>query len=147
MSPLHPCHQQGPAPSPYRGRPLSSRIASPTSSVSDRSHSKSPKATYASKAATKPADTLARAQELLQLAPSHDLLEAIKMAKTLPIKGQPSTCSSRKTATIQGSQASSCVISVPTLVHQGIVKKRQRNTPPFMTCPANSSPHQWIDVT
>ena len=76
---------------------------------------------YANKAAMKPSNMLARAQEILQVAPSLDLLKAIRMAETLPIKGQPTAHSSRKTVTIQGSHVSSCIIAVPTLVHQGVV--------------------------
>ena len=64
---------------------------------------------------------LARAQELLQVAPSLDLLEAIKMAKTLPLSGQGPMHRERKITTIQGSCASSCIIAVPALVHQGVV--------------------------
>ncbi|KAF8624477.1 hypothetical protein AX15_005854 [Amanita polypyramis BW_CC] len=79
---------------------------------------------YASKAALSAKETLARAQEVLTKAPSLSIDEAMAVARTLPINPTPKP-NNRKSATIQGSRESSCIISTGVLLHQGIIERIQ----------------------
>ncbi|KAF8625210.1 hypothetical protein AX15_005514 [Amanita polypyramis BW_CC] len=79
---------------------------------------------YASKAALSAKETLTRAQEVLSKAPSLSLDEAMAVARSLPITPTPKP-NNRKSATIQGSRESSCIISTGVLLHQGIIERIQ----------------------
>ncbi|KAF8622012.1 hypothetical protein AX15_007338 [Amanita polypyramis BW_CC] len=76
---------------------------------------------YTSKAALMAKETLARTQEILSKAPSLSLDKAMAVAHSLPITPTPKP-NSKKSATIQGSRESSCIISTAVLLHQGIVE-------------------------
>ncbi|KAF8622213.1 hypothetical protein AX15_007199, partial [Amanita polypyramis BW_CC] len=79
---------------------------------------------YASKAALTAKETLARTQEVLSKAPSLSLDKAMAVARSLPITPTPKP-NPKKSATIQGSHESSCIISTAVLLHQGIVERIQ----------------------
>ncbi|KAF8622968.1 hypothetical protein AX15_006603 [Amanita polypyramis BW_CC] len=109
-----------PYPNKGKGR---QRSQTPPSSKEGSPRPSSTKS-YASKAALSAKETLARAQEVLTKAPSLSLDEAMAVARTLPITPTPKP-NNRKSATIQGSRESSCVISTGVLLHQGIIERIQ----------------------
>ncbi|KAF8624070.1 hypothetical protein AX15_006081 [Amanita polypyramis BW_CC] len=76
---------------------------------------------YASKAALSNKDTLAHVQDIISKAPSLLIDDTMAIAKTLPFTPAPKP-NSRKSATIQGSKESSCIILTLTLLHQGLVE-------------------------
>ncbi|KAF8629485.1 hypothetical protein AX15_003418 [Amanita polypyramis BW_CC] len=80
-----------------------------------------PSCSYASKVALSTKDTLACVQDIILKAPSLSIDDAMAIAKTLPFTPAPKP-NSHKSATIQGSKESSCIISTLTLLHQGLVE-------------------------
>ncbi|KAF8624918.1 hypothetical protein AX15_005642 [Amanita polypyramis BW_CC] len=62
--------------------------------------------------------------EVLSKAPSLSLDEAMAVVKTMPITVTPKP-NTHKSAMIQGSKESSCIISTPVLLHQGLVEHIQ----------------------
>ncbi|KAF8621830.1 hypothetical protein AX15_007470 [Amanita polypyramis BW_CC] len=90
-----------------------------------RNPSKMPSRTYAVKAAQSPLETLTKAQEIISLTPSILLHEAISMAETLHMQANVPRANPHESTTIQGSKESSCIISLPKLLHQGLVQSIQ----------------------